>query len=160
MPHISNRAARPFGTRLAILTTLSTASILAVGVAGVAAARLPDVTVKVDHTVLRVEGSADSDSILLRVRPNEPSILQVLADGRQVGNIDRSRFRQIDLEAGAGNDLVLVDESFGVFNVPTRIDGGDGSDLLVGDTGPVQLRGGPGNDLLLGGDAVDELLGG
>jgi Ca2+-binding RTX toxin-like protein len=160
MSNLSSRAARPSGTRLALIATLSSASLLTAGVASVSAARLPDVTVKVDHTVLRVEGSTGSDAILLRVRPNESSILQVLADGRQVGNIDRSRFREIDLDAGAGNDIVLVDESFGVFNVPTTIDGGDGADVLVGDTGPVRLVGGAGNDLLLGGDAVDQLLGG
>jgi Ca2+-binding RTX toxin-like protein len=160
MSHSSTRALRPSGTRLALLATLSSASLLTVGVGSVGAARLPDVTVKVDQTVLRVEGSAGSDSILLRVRPNASTILQVLADGRQVGNIDRSRFREIDVDAGAGNDVVLVDESFGLFNVPTTIDGGDGADVLVGDTGPVQLLGGAGNDVLLGGDAVDQLLGG
>jgi hypothetical protein len=160
MSHPSTRAVRPSGTRLALIATLSSASLLAAGVASVSAAPLPDVTVKVDHTLLRIEGSAGSDSILLRVRPNEPSILQVLADGRQVGNVDRGRFRAIDLQAGAGNDIVLVDESFGVFNVPTTIDGGDGADVLVGDIGPVRLLGGAGDDLLLGGDAVDQLFGG
>ena len=160
MSHSSTRTARPSVTRLALIATLSGASLLTAGVASVSAARLPDVTVKVDDSLLRIEGSAGSDSILLRVRPNEPTILQVLADGRQVGNIDRGRFREIDVQAGDGNDVVLVDESFGVFGVPTTIDGGDGADVLVGDTGPVQLVGGAGNDLLLGGDAVDQLLGG
>jgi len=161
MPQVPNRVARAVGPRLAALATLSTASLLMFGVAGVAAARLPDVTVKVDHATLRVEGSVDADSILLRIRPNETGILQVLADGRQVGNIDRDRFRAIDIRARAGNDTVLVDESFGVFtNLPTTIDGGDGSDVLVADIGPVQLVGGAGNDLLLGGDAADLLLGG
>jgi hemolysin type calcium-binding protein len=160
MSHLPTRVARPSATRLALIATLSSASLLTAGVASVSAARLPDVTVKVDHTVIRVEGSAGSDSILLRVRPNETGILQVLADGRQVGNIDRSRFREIDVRAGAGNDTVLVDESFGVFNVPISIDGGDGADVLVGDIGPVLFNGGAGNDLLVGGDGVDQLLGG
>ncbi|MFL5719377.1 MAG: calcium-binding protein, partial [Chloroflexota bacterium] len=161
MRHVPNRLGRPVGARLAALATLSTASLLTFGAAGVAAARLPDVTVKVDHAILRVEGSAGADSILLRVRPNETGVVQVLADGRQVGNVDRDRFRAIDVRAGAGNDSILVDESFGVFtNLPTTIDGGDGSDVLVGDIGPVQLVGGAGNDVLLGGDSVDDLLGG
>jgi hypothetical protein len=149
-------------TRFAVLATLSSASLLTLGAGGVAAARLPDVTVKVVDATLRVDGSGGDDSILLRIRPNEPTILQVLASGRQVGNIDRSRFGSILVQANAGDDAVVVDESFGAFTAatPTTIDGGAGDDTLIGDTGPVRLVGGAGNDQLLGGDAVDELFGG
>jgi hypothetical protein len=158
----SKRAVRPTGTRLAILATLSTASLLAFGAVGANAARRPNVFTFVDRGTLHVDGSEGSDSILLRIRPNEPSILQVLASGRQVGNIDRGRFSSIVVDGGKGDDAILVDESFGVFTttVPTTIDGGAGDDTLIGDVGPVRLVGGAGDDTLLGGDAVDTLSGG
>jgi hypothetical protein len=148
--------------RLAATATLSTASLLSLGAGGILAARLPDVTVKVIDATLHVDGSAGADSITLRIRPNEPAILQVLASGRQVGNIDRSRFSTIRVDGNAGDDVVRVDESFGTFAAvtPTTIDGGAGDDTLIGGIGAVRLVGGAGNDLLLGGDGIDEMFGG
>jgi hypothetical protein len=158
----TRRAIGPTRTRLALLATLSTASLLSFGAIAVDAAPRPDVFTFVAHGTLHVDGSAGADDIVLRIRPNEAGILQVLASGRQVGNIDRSRFSSIVVDANDGDDAILVDESFGVFTttVPTTIDGGDGDDTLSGDVGPVRLVGGAGDDTLLGGDAVDTLSGG
>src|SRR5690242_1796375 len=162
MPSTLSRTGRMTIARLAATATLSTASLLSLGAGGILAARLPDVTVKVLDATLHVDGSAGADSITLRIRPNEPAILQVLASGRQVGNIDRSRFSTIRVDGNAGDDVVRVDESFGTFAAvtPTTIDGGAGDDTLIGGIGAVRLVGGAGNDLLLGGDGIDELFGG
>ena len=162
MASTSLRAGGGNGRRLLLAATLSTASLLTMGAVGVTAAPLPDVTVKVVGRTLLVDGSAGADAIVLRVRPNAPTILQVLASGRQVGNIDRSRFDRIQVAANAGNDTVRVDESFGTFaaTTPTTIDGGAGDDTLVGGIGAVRLLGRAGDDVLLGGDGVDLLRGG
>jgi hypothetical protein len=162
MTSTSTRATRLNRARLAGAATLSVASLLALGAGPASAARLPDVTVKVLDRTLHVDGSAGRDDIVLRIRPNESTILQVLASGRQVGNIDRSRFSRIDVRGNSGDDTIRVDESFGTFAAanPTTLDGGAGDDTLIGGVGPVRQLGGAGNDLLLGGDAIDTQLGG
>src|SRR3989442_2359 len=59
---------------------------------------------------------------------------------------------RIAVNARAGDDLVRIDESNGVFtdSSPTTIDGGDGNDHLVGGSGAETLLGGDGNDSIDG----------
>src|SRR5262249_12444744 len=53
--------------------------------------------------------------------------------------------RSVAIDAGAGNDAVVVDPSV---TFPLFIRGGDGDDYLKGGAGPTALLGGAGNDTL------------
>jgi hypothetical protein len=162
MISLSSRAGARTHRRLLLAATLSTASLLTMGAAGVSAAAPQNVTVRITERTLHVDGTARADAIVLRIRPNSPTILQVLVAGHRSRNIDRSRFDRIRVHANGGNDSVRVDESFGLFaaTTPTTIDGGSGNDTLVAGIGGVRLMGGAGNDVLFGGDGVDRLFGG
>ncbi|HEX5037473.1 MAG TPA: calcium-binding protein [bacterium] len=65
--------------------------------------------------------------------------------------------RSVAIDAGFGNDAVVVDPSV---NFPLFIRGGAGDDYLKAGNGPAALVGGEGRDTLVGGPSDDLLLGG
>ena len=100
-----------------------------------------------------------SDRIALRLKAGSPGILQVDVGDNGSANFsfERKHVARITVDARAGDDLVRVDESNGVFTdtIPTRIDGGDGNDSLAGGSGAETLLGGDGNDLIDGNKGSD-----
>src|SRR5207342_3961344 len=72
----------------------------------------------------------------------------------------RKHVARITVDARAGDDVVRIDESNGVFTdtILTRIDGGDGNDSLAGGSGAETLLGGNGNDLIDGNKGNDLAL--
>jgi hypothetical protein len=119
---------------------------------------------KLKHGELRVTGTKASDKIALRLQAGEPGVLQVDVgdDGSADFSFERNDIARIAVHARPGDDSVRIDESNGVFSdtIPTTIEGGHGSDTLVGGSGAVELRGGPGNDTLVGGSGAETLRGG
>jgi Ca2+-binding RTX toxin-like protein len=119
---------------------------------------------RLTHGVLAITGTRADDKIALRLDARQPGILQVDVgdDGSADFTFDRNDVARIAVFARSGDDLVRIDESNGVFtdNIATAIDGGAGSDTLVGGSGAVTLSGGPGNDKLIGGNGAEALLGG
>jgi Ca2+-binding RTX toxin-like protein len=117
---------------------------------------------KLKHGVLRIKGTSASDKIALRLKAGEPGILQVDVgdDGSADFSFERADIEKIAVNAGAGDDLVRIDESNGVFtdSIQTRINGGDGNDALFGGAGAETLRGGDGNDSLDGNRGNDLAL--
>jgi Ca2+-binding RTX toxin-like protein len=108
---------------------------------------------KLKHGVLTIEGTKAGDRIALRLQAGNPGTLQV--DVRDDGSPDfyfaREEIARIEVDAGAGDDLVRIDEGNGVFSdIPTTIDGGAGADSLAGGSGAELLLGGDGNDSLDG----------
>lgn len=63
--------------------------------------------------------------------------------------------RSVAIDAGFGNDAVVVDPSV---NFPLFIQGGAGDDYLKSGSGPAALLGGSGNDILIGGGSSNDLL--
>ena len=66
-----------------------------------------------------------------------------------------ARFDEVVVRAGAGDDVVRIDETAGVAvpftdTIPTSIRGGAGNDTLLGGSGAEDLRGGAGNDVVDG----------
>jgi len=114
---------------------------------------------KLRHGVLTVEGTNASDAIALRLRAGDSSIIEVDAgaDGSADFSFDRDRVTRIAAEAGAGDDVVRIDDSNGSFTdaIPTTIDGGDGNDTIAGGKGAETLFGGPGNDSIDGNGGAD-----
>jgi Ca2+-binding RTX toxin-like protein len=117
---------------------------------------------KLKHGVLRIKGTSASDKITLRLKAGETGILQVDVgdDGSADFSFERADIAKIAVNAGAGDDLVRIDESNGVFtdSIPATIAGGDGSDNLAGGSGAETLRGGEGNDSLDGNRGNDLAL--
>ena len=114
---------------------------------------------KLRHGVLTVAGTEAGDKIALRLQAGGPGILQVDVgdDGSADFSFDRTRVATIAVDAGAGDDLVRIDESNGVFtdSIPTTLDGGDGDDTIAGGKGVETLRGGDGNDSIDGNGGND-----
>jgi Ca2+-binding RTX toxin-like protein len=114
---------------------------------------------KLKQGTLIVTGTKRSDKITLRLKAGDPSILAV--DVGDDGSADfyfvRSAIARIAVQAGAGNDVVRIDESNGSFTdtTPTTIAGGDGNDTIAGGKGVERLLGGRGNDSIDGNGGND-----
>src|SRR6266536_1193105 len=109
---------------------------------------------KLKHGELTIVGTEASDKLALRLQASEPGVLQldVGDDGSADFSFARERVARIAVDAGAGDDLVRIDESNGVFtdSIPTTLDGGDGNDTLNGGSGAETLIGGAANDTIDG----------
>src|SRR6266540_1325883 len=117
---------------------------------------------KLKHGVLTIKGTNASEKIALRLQTGQPGVLQVDVgdDGSADFSFARERVATIAVDAAAGDDLVRIDESNGVFtdSIPTTIAGGDGNDTLAGGTGSETLLGGDGNDSIDGNGGNDLAL--
>ncbi len=117
---------------------------------------------KLKHGELTIVGSEASDKIALRLQTGQPGVLQVDVgdDGSADFSFARDRVATIAVDAAAGDDLVRIDESNGVFtdSIPTTIDGGDGNDTIAGGKGAETLLGGDGNDSIDGNGGNDLAL--
>jgi Ca2+-binding RTX toxin-like protein len=117
---------------------------------------------KLNHGVLTIKGTKASDKIALRLQAGQPNMLQIDVgdDGSPDFNFERSEITKINVEAKAGNDLVRIDESNGLFTdtIPTTFDGGEGNDTIAGGKGIERLVGGSGNDSIDGNGGNDLAL--
>ena len=145
-------------TRRTLLAATALAALTAaVAVPAVSAA--PAVRAKVVDGTLRVTGSPFADRIALRLSATNPSQLQVdiAADGSADATFDTARFGSIVVQAGRGNDFVLLDTANGAFTTakPTFVFGGRGDDTLLGGSGNEAFFGGRGNDFVDGNGGAD-----
>src|SRR5438552_6060068 len=117
---------------------------------------------KLKHGVLTIEGTDASDRIALRLQAGHPGVLQVDAgdDGSADFSFERDRIAKVAVDGRAGDDLVRIDESNGVFtdSIPTTIAGGPGDDTIAGGTGSETLLGGDGNASIDGNGGNDLAL--
>jgi RTX calcium-binding nonapeptide repeat (4 copies) len=153
------------------LAVAAAALIVAVaGIAGTAAAQGPPPAAakfkapKLKHGVLKIKGTRESDTIVLRLQVGVPGALQVDVggDGSAEFSFNRQQVAAIAINARAGDDLLRIDESNGAFTdvIPTTIDGGSGDDTIAGGKGIETLVGGSGNDSIDGNAGNDvELMG-
>jgi hypothetical protein len=130
---------------------------LAVGAAPVAAA--PTLNAGVVDGTLRIAGGPRAEEIALRLSALDPNQLEVdLADdGSAEFAFDLGTFRVIEVAAGNGDDTVRIDQVNGAFTTTetTRIDGGNGSDTLLGGSGAEICVGGNGDDFVDGNGGAD-----
>jgi Ca2+-binding RTX toxin-like protein len=85
---------------------------------------------------LNVLGTRGNDRVTLRLKPGNPSRLQVDvgSDGHAEHTFKRSRFSRIVVHTGAGSDAITIDESYGGFTATeaTSLFGDAGSDVVIG----------------------------
>lgn len=114
-----------------------------------------NITAGLSGGVLRVEGTPNNDTIILRQIGNVISIDGVRINGS--GTINR-----IEIQGLGGNDILRLDGNT-VTNQSVRVAatvwGGDGADLIVGGTAADQLIGGNGNDTIFGMQGNDSMWG-
>jgi Ca2+-binding RTX toxin-like protein len=117
---------------------------------------------KLKRGSLNIEGTRASDKIALRLKAGNARILQVDIgdDGKANFSFKRKQVARISVHAGAGNDLVRIDERNGVFTarIKTLLDGGAGNDTLIGGAGAETMLGGAGTDLVDGNGGNDHAL--
>ena len=117
---------------------------------------------KLNRGTLTIKGTEAGEKIALRLQTGDPGVLEVDVgdDGSAEFRFRRDNIANIAVDARAGNDLLRIDESNGVFTdqTPTRIDGGAGKDTLAGGKGVETLIGGSGNDVIDGNGGNDLAL--
>ena len=144
----------PRALALSVLTGVFLAATLAFG----AHPALAAYTARVQAGTLKITGNAASDKLALRLEPGSPTTLQVDVgeDGTADFSLDRTAFTAIDVEAGAGDDEVRIDESGGSFtDEAVTMNGGAGDDTLLGGSGADTLLGGGGSDVVDGNRGSD-----
>ncbi|MBI5862934.1 MAG: hypothetical protein HZB38_00190 [Planctomycetes bacterium] len=114
---------------------------------------------RIEGGCLYVFGTAASASISLQLRSGAPNFLDVDFgnDGSVDFSFDRGLFNCIVVDAGAGDDLVVIDEANGVFTdtAAATVLGGKGDDTLAGGSGPEIFFGGLGDDIVFMGAGAD-----
>ena len=145
----------PKALALSVLTGAFLAATLAFGAHPAFAAY----TARVQAGTLKITGDSAGDKLALRLQPGSPTTLQVDVgdDGTADFSFDRSAFTAVDVQAGAGDDQVRIDESGGAFtDEAVTMNGGAGQDTLVGGSGADIMLGGGGNDVVDGRRGSDQ----
>jgi Ca2+-binding RTX toxin-like protein len=153
----------------AAIVVLTTAFVVAAATASaafgapVAQAKKEKVKAKIHDRTLEVTGTNADETIALRLRSGDPSIVEVVVGGGSSADFDfrRTRFDNIDVRAGGGDDVLSVDESNGSFTdtEATTLEGEAGNDTLRGGSFRETFVGGDGNDFVDGnrGDDLAQL---
>jgi hemolysin type calcium-binding protein len=138
----------------AVVAVATAAAYPAQGAAAEQRHQLEPASARLAHHTLRVRGTEASDRIALRLAAGNPAVVQVdLGDnGSADFSFPRAALGSISVKARGGNDRVRIDDTNGAFTnaIPTRIDGGPGSDMIAGGAGAETLNGGSGNDTIDG----------
>jgi Ca2+-binding RTX toxin-like protein len=154
------------------MVALATAIVGALTVGGTAAARAKAPSAsprthrshsverpRLQHRRLAIVGTDGNDKIALRLEAGRSDVLEVDLgdDGSADFRFHLEPIAAITVDAGAGDDLVRIDETNGAFtnSIPTTIAGGDGNDTLLGGSGVERFFGGPGNDSIDGNGGND-----
>jgi hypothetical protein len=113
--------------------------ILAVGTYGRGVWEITQgVTAALTGKTLTIQGDANGNQITVRVKPGDPSRIEVLQDGDPVGDFDRTAFDRIEVAGGSGDDALAIDSGSGnpLPSGGVSFDGGAGDNLLVLCGGP------------------------
>ena len=117
------------------------------------------VGVEVEDGLLRITGTEHGDGIRVAVNSKHPDRLSVAAN-RRVTVVKMKDIRGIEIDAGGGDDHVMIDSTTGVVRLARKADLGDGDDRYDGGAAGDSVRGGAGNDTIVTGGGLDVLDGG
>src|SRR5262245_29179803 len=137
-----SRGARPMSwKKSSIVAAVVTAVMAATATGAYAAVRdrgnppptSAGTTATIENGTLTVTGTSASENVTLRLLAGNPNTLVVDSGATQL-TFDRSQFTQIVVNAGAGNDVVQIDDSNGAFTdtESTVLDGESGDDTVLG----------------------------
>ena len=153
--------ARPRGATQAliggVLGALTGALMLTLLVgSGVARGAAPQLAGGVVDGTLVLRGGPNPERIVLRLSPLDSNRLLV-DDGSTEQSFDLATFAAIAVDAGNGDDVVVIDQANGTFTTTkaTTIAGGNGDDTLLGGSGAETFDGGRGDDVADGNGGAD-----
>jgi hypothetical protein len=156
---ITSRA-RPGAARQALLgaTTgaLTGALLLTLLVsAGAARAATAGFRAGIADGTLTIQGGPAPERITLRLSADAGKLL--VDDGSAERSFGLATFGAISVNAGNGDDTVLIDQANGAFTTtkPTSIAGGNGDDTLIGGSGNETFYGNRGDDVADGNGGAD-----
>ena len=123
---------------------------------GVARGAAPGFSAEVVDGTLKIQGGPASERIALRISPlgADQLLVDVGDDGSAEQSFALATFGAIAVDAGNGDDVVLIDGTF-TATKPTTIAGGNGDDTLLGGSGGETLDGGRGDDVADGNGGSD-----
>ena len=107
-----------------------------------------------------IAGTNASDEIYVARDESNPDVLLAEVNGRIVGEEFESDVSSIRIVGRRGNDFIEIDESAGAIDIPTRLYGQSGHDVILGASGVDRIFGGSGRDELLGNVGDDFIYGG
>jgi Ca2+-binding RTX toxin-like protein len=145
--------------RFKVAVAAAAVAVAAIVVSNGAAAPYHGVKASLNYGTLMVKGTKASEKIALRLKTDDPSVLEV--DAGDNGSADfrfaRADVARIVVDGRAGNDAIRIDETNGAFEdgIPTILAGGAGKDTLAGGSGAERLLGGSGNDSIDGNRGAD-----
>ncbi len=144
---------------LATVVALALAGLAVPASASASSGSVRGVTADIEAGTLNVDGGDRASAVALRLKPGDPTQIQVDAgdNGSADFSFGRSSVRAISVRMGNGRDSVRIDDSNGAFTdaIPTTIAGGNGGDSLNGGQGAETFRGGNGDDNVDGGKGND-----
>ena len=112
----------------------------------------------VTRGVLIVNGTAGHDSILVRYKGDDPSIIETVINGEWTMHT-AADFTTIRIDAQSGDDTVRFDHGGGVVKIRSSIYAGDGNDDIAGGAHRDRVYGGRGDDTIHGGGGHDIVYG-
>ena len=108
---------------------------------------------------LTIRGDAGTDTVSFLAGNSDDTILlgtTTLEINGQATPFELDSVEDLDVSAGAGNDLVQIIDDLAV---ASQFVGGSGNDILIGSILADLLRGGSGDDILVGREGNDRLVG-
>src|SRR5215204_175535 len=115
-------------------------------------------SVSVDNGTLNITGTDAADYI--QVRPAKDRALLKVIFNSEISFFNKADVTAIHVDAGAGDDTVMISEIRATIESPATLLGGDGNDAIQGGGGNDLIQAGAGNDSLLGGRGDDIVEGG
>lgn len=113
----------------------------------------------VRHGILEITGTHKDNTITVELGAHSNDTITVTIDG--VGKtFAQADVRGVSIQAGQGNDYVLVDNTDLRLSVGETIHGSGGKDTLIGGAGLDRIYGDAGNDSIRGANKRDILYGG
>ena len=136
--------------------------LLLLGLCCVASVAHAKYTSAVQGTTWTLTGDGRGDTLAIRLNASDSTMLEAVV-GKDPNTppqftMARAAIESISVDAGGGNDTVVVGPGFG--EIGALIDGGKGNDTLSGGSGNDFLIGGDGNDTFDPGPGNDTVLAG
>ena len=122
-------------------------------------------TASLTSGLLRIDGTAGADTIVVRDVRNQISVdgVRISAAGRAEASVSAAAVSRIEIFGESGNDRIFLNSEAvrgqQALTKPVTVWGGSGNDLIVAGAGAETIYGGDGNDTIYGGAGNDRIYG-